>query len=125
MPSQKELVIIGGGAIGCSIAYHLAKLGVDSQIIEMDSVAAKASGRAWAVISAPARILLFFENTVVPKGSMRPCLGLFEEGFRRFPELAPELKEEGGVDIEWGKLPCLNVIFQESEEKYLNRRVSD
>ena len=26
-PSQKQVVIIGGGVIGCSIAYHLTKLG--------------------------------------------------------------------------------------------------
>ncbi|MFL5078623.1 MAG: FAD-dependent oxidoreductase, partial [Microvirga sp.] len=27
LPSHARIVIIGGGAIGCSIAYHLAKLG--------------------------------------------------------------------------------------------------
>jgi 4-methylaminobutanoate oxidase (formaldehyde-forming) len=27
IPAQAEIVIVGGGAIGCSIAYHLAKLG--------------------------------------------------------------------------------------------------
>ncbi len=27
IPSQAEIVIVGGGAIGCSIAYHLTKLG--------------------------------------------------------------------------------------------------
>ena len=26
-PSQARIVVIGGGAVGCSIAYHLAKLG--------------------------------------------------------------------------------------------------
>jgi len=27
LPSQARIVVIGGGAVGCSIAYHLAKLG--------------------------------------------------------------------------------------------------
>ena len=26
-PTQSRVVIVGGGIIGCSIAYHLAKLG--------------------------------------------------------------------------------------------------
>jgi len=125
VPSQKEVVIIGGGVIGCSIAYHLAKQGVPSQIIERDAVAARASGKAWAVISALARILLFFEDAVVPRGSMQPCLSFFEEGSQRFPQLALELKAEGGVDIEYGELPCLSVVSQESEERYLKGRVSE
>jgi glycine/D-amino acid oxidase-like deaminating enzyme len=28
IPSQVDVVIIGGGVIGCSIAYHLTKLGI-------------------------------------------------------------------------------------------------
>ena len=27
LPTQAEVVIVGGGIIGCSIAYHLTKLG--------------------------------------------------------------------------------------------------
>jgi len=27
LPTQAQIVVIGGGAVGCSIAYHLAKLG--------------------------------------------------------------------------------------------------
>jgi glycine/D-amino acid oxidase-like deaminating enzyme len=26
-PTQAQVVIIGGGVIGCSVAYHLTKLG--------------------------------------------------------------------------------------------------
>ena len=27
-PDQAQIVIIGGGVVGCSVAYHLAEVGV-------------------------------------------------------------------------------------------------
>ncbi len=36
-PSQAQVVIIGGGVIGCSIAYNLAKDGVDAVVLEKNS----------------------------------------------------------------------------------------
>lgn len=41
-----EIVIVGGGIIGCSIAYHLSELGVMSTVVEKCSVASAASGKA-------------------------------------------------------------------------------
>jgi len=125
MSSKAEVVIVGGGAVGCSIAYHLAKQGVASQIIERDAIASQASGKAWAVMSAPASIVLFWEGIYMPKGSMWPSFPLFEEGLRRFPELAPELKAEGGIDIQYGELPAIRVVFQEDEEKHLKQQVCE
>ena len=33
LPARAEVVIIGGGIIGCSIAYHLAKLGITDVLL--------------------------------------------------------------------------------------------
>ena len=33
LPSQARIVIVGGGAVGCSIAYHLAKLGANDVLL--------------------------------------------------------------------------------------------
>ncbi|GAH72471.1 unnamed protein product, partial [marine sediment metagenome] len=89
--SQKEVVIVGAGVIGCSIAYHLAQQGVPSQIIEMDSIAARASGKSWAVFSYPPTSLemegkppdLLFS---APVGGMGPCLELRWLGYHRLPD---------------------------------------
>ena len=40
----QEIAIIGGGVIGCSIAYHLSKRGTKVVLIERDQLAAQASG---------------------------------------------------------------------------------
>jgi sarcosine oxidase subunit beta len=52
MKNSAEVVIIGGGVIGCSIAYNLAKEGVDVVIIERNHLAHGASGRCGGIIWA-------------------------------------------------------------------------
>ena len=44
MTQIQDVVIVGGGAAGCAVAYYLAKAGVKSTIIERDGIAANASG---------------------------------------------------------------------------------
>ena len=43
-PSQARVVVIGGGIIGCSVAYHLAHMGVDVVLLERDRLT---SGTTW------------------------------------------------------------------------------
>ena len=46
LPTQAQVVIIGGGIVGCSVAYHLAKLGWnDVLLLERKTIA---SGTTWA-----------------------------------------------------------------------------
>lgn len=46
MPTEAQVVIIGGGIVGCSVAYHLSKLGwKDVVVLERKAVA---SGTTWA-----------------------------------------------------------------------------
>ncbi|KNC47481.1 glycine cleavage T-protein [Thecamonas trahens ATCC 50062] len=44
VPSQAEVVVVGGGVIGTSITYHLAKRGVDVVLLEQGSLTA---GTTW------------------------------------------------------------------------------
>nr|MDQ3044441.1 FAD-binding oxidoreductase [Chloroflexota bacterium] len=48
--SRTEVAIIGGGIMGCSLAWHLAKSGVQVTVIERATVAAGASGRTGALL---------------------------------------------------------------------------
>jgi 4-methylaminobutanoate oxidase (formaldehyde-forming) len=46
LPSQAQTVIIGGGVVGCSVAYHLTKLGwADVVLLERKVLT---SGTTWA-----------------------------------------------------------------------------
>jgi gamma-glutamylputrescine oxidase len=50
VPSRADVVIIGGGLTGCSAAYHLARLGLRSLLLEADLVASGASGRTGGIV---------------------------------------------------------------------------
>ena len=120
MASRQEIVIVGAGVVGCSIAYHLAKQGVPSQIIEREAIAARASGKSWAVFAYPPRFIgiegqareLLFS---MPVGSVRPWLELIWLGYHRLPDMALELREAGGVDIGYGELSWIRLVLTERQ----------
>src|SRR4051794_33347154 len=49
-----EVVVIGGGFVGCSIAYQLAKRGVGVTLVEQEHIAWGASGRNGGHVSPAA-----------------------------------------------------------------------
>jgi 4-methylaminobutanoate oxidase (formaldehyde-forming) len=61
-PSHKQVVIIGGGVIGCSVAYHLAKLGwKDVALLERKQLTAGTTWHAAGLVEAGG----FFSETML------------------------------------------------------------
>ena len=46
MNSKSTVIVIGGGVIGCSIAFHLSKCGVNTTVVERGRIGAEASAAA-------------------------------------------------------------------------------
>ncbi|MBI1980158.1 MAG: GcvT family protein [Methylocystis sp.] len=44
LPRSAQIVVVGGGIVGCSVAYHLAKRGVETLLIERHQLS---SGSTW------------------------------------------------------------------------------
>ncbi len=124
---QSDVIIIGAGAIGCSIAYHLGKRGMRASVVERESVGTRASGKAWAVIGYPPTFLaeeeahravenpatLDFEASRA-EPSIADWLYLLSSSYERMPDLALEIAERGGIDVEYGE--SLNTeLFTEAD----------
>ena len=84
MTNSTDVAIIGGGIMGGSIAYHLAKLGVKSTIFERESIGCEASGVATGMISA---------MSIDTPG---PYLELARASFEKYKTLIPEMEEASG-----------------------------
>jgi glycine oxidase len=93
-----DVVIIGAGVIGCSIAYYLSKAGVHVAVVERDQIAAEAS-------SAAAGLIAPLGYSSVPG----PYLDLRMASWSLYPELIPTLEEISGIQIEDNRLSALNM----------------
>lgn len=85
--AARDVVVIGGGIVGCMTAYLLAKSGATVTILEADSVGSHASGFAFGEMGA-------LEGSGIPD----PLLGFSVWSHQRHVSLAAELQEVSGVD---------------------------
>jgi sarcosine oxidase, subunit beta len=46
LPKRAEVVVVGGGAVGTSVAFHLAEAGVDVCLLERDALSSGSTSRA-------------------------------------------------------------------------------
>lgn len=115
MSSGKKVVIVGAGVSGCSIAYHLARRGVASTIVERESIGTRASGKAWAVIAYPPSDVLHERLPPDLGGDANPLQGLdsipseaegyaswidlFWMGYFGIRDLVRGIEQDSGIDV--------------------------
>lgn len=102
MSSASDVVIVGGGVIGCASAYALSREGVRVTLVEQDRVGAHASGGSSGLL------------TVHPERVYEGSFGrLARVGRDRFALCAPQLREETGIDIELQQDGLLTLVPSE------------
>ena len=108
-----DAIIIGGGVIGCSIGYHLAKAGVRTTIIERGEIGMAASNAASGVLSS------------MPDNPADPYTRLVNSGLAMFHELAPELADKSGIDIEFAQSGRLDLALNEDEAQAMHAEIGE
>lgn len=101
MNASAEVVIVGGGIIGCSIAYGLRKRGVDVMVLDQGEIGAQASRAATGML---APLKPFAKPT-------DPYTILLLESLARIPQVVAELEEASGICMEYAKTGTLRVML--------------
>jgi len=104
LPKECKVVIVGGGVVGCSIAYHLAKLGwTDIFLLEQNLLA---GGTTWHAAGLVGRLRTTNSMTKINKYSA---------------ELYASLEKETGHSVGWKQVGSLIVGRSEDRMKQLHR----
>jgi glycine oxidase len=105
-----DVVIVGGGVIGCCIAYFLTLGGARVTLLERGQLASGASGVAAGMLAPQVEAPFadpFFELCLLGRGE--------------HPALASALLEDVGLDVEYRRTGILRVARTESERVDLQR----
>ncbi|MSU33705.1 MAG: FAD-dependent oxidoreductase [Pedosphaera sp.] len=104
LPSESRVLIVGGGVIGCSLAYHLTRLGwKDVVVLEQSAVA---SGTTWHAAGLVGRLRTSNSLTKINKYSA---------------ELYPRLEQETGLSVGWKQVGSLILAKSEIRMTQLRR----
>lgn len=108
---SSEVVVVGGGVIGASVAFHLAREGIEVTVLERDAPGGGASGAAAGMLTPTSEA-----------AEPGPFVHWSQRALAGFPSLAAELLERSGVDCELVRSGTLRLAFDEDDARRLRER---
>jgi len=128
MPSSADVVIVGGGIVGVSTAYFLARKGVSVALFEKGHIACEQSGRNWGWVRqqgrSPIELPLMMQSLGVWQGlsaELGEDLGFRQGGSLYLAETPAELEELAqwlpvarthGLDTRMLSTPALDEVLR-------------
>jgi glycine oxidase len=113
MTKKMDAIIVGGGIIGSSIAYHMAARGMKVVLLERDRLASQASSAAAGMLAAQAE----FDEA-------GPLFDLALKSRAMYPSLAAELRELSGIDIGLENKGLLRIAITAEQVEELHKTLA-
>ena len=113
MSDNADVIVVGAGVVGCSVAYYLSQSGAMVTLLERDAIGSGASTHATGSLS-----LLGAEF------SLGAPFQLALAGYREFVDLVPRLESETGMDLLYQRRPSLRLALDEDEESLIKRMMA-
>ncbi|WP_438449275.1 glycine oxidase ThiO [Gorillibacterium sp. sgz5001074] len=110
---QADVIIIGAGIIGSSIAYHMSKKGISCLVLERGAAAQEATAASAGMLGA-----------MMETDAPGPLVELAVASQARYRKLAETLFEDSGVDIEYTECGTVGVARDEAEKAALLQKCS-
>ena len=114
MSKSTDVVIVGGGIIGCAIAYFLRKRDIAVTVLERGEIGAQASNAA-AGLLAP----------LGPLSGPGPLADLLLGSFALFPALVTELENVSGIRVEYKRTGALRIVRAAKHVASLRKRMEE
>ena len=108
-----DVVVIGGGLIGCALARELARRGARTVLVERAELAGEASRAAAGMVAPQA-------ETERPG----PLLPLALESRRLYPDWVTSVEAESGLDVEYREDGILYVALGAADARVLSARAA-
>ncbi len=108
MAATSDVVIIGGGVAGCSVAYFLAQMDIKSIIVENREIGSQASGYSAGGL-----------NPLQGEGMPGPLAAFALHSFDLNMNLWSKLHDESGIDFHPRFVEVIKLAFDQSEIPHL------
>ncbi|MBV9230377.1 MAG: glycine oxidase ThiO [Chloroflexi bacterium] len=112
MERVTDVVIVGGGVIGCAIAYYLRTWGREVTVLERGEIGGQASSAA-AGLLAP----------LGPLSGPGPFADLLLSGFALLSSLVPQLEEVSGMHLDYEQTGALRLVRNPRRVAHLQKRM--
>lgn len=125
-----DVVVVGGGVIGCAVAYYAAKCGLRVTLVDQPKRGRATSASAGGLWPLGESIGLgcgvIFHKAQIAQGAVtetaggpaqlpREFLDFVLQANAMFPALAQELQEAGGLNIEFERTSLLFVMYDDKD----------